>query len=103
MGVGLLFEGGGDGLSDAGVWLLYVQHGADGWCDVGDVVGGCCGSVLDVPSVEDEGDVCIVWVPCSVACAYVVGFVGSWDYSWCGDDEYVAAAFGVCAVDDSFA
>lgn len=56
----------GDGLTDAGVGLLDVEHLGDGGGDVGDVDLATGAAVLYLPAVEQQGNVGIVGVPLAV-------------------------------------
>ena len=61
-----IFHDLGDGLTDAGVGLLDVEHLGDGGGDVGDVDLTTRAAVLYLPTVEQQGDMGIVGVPFAV-------------------------------------
>ena len=99
----MLFHNFLDRLAYACIRHLYVEHGADCGCYVGDVCDACGGSVLHVPSHEDQWDVCVVGVPQSVCGTFEVALiVGGVDVGL-RYDEYVAAALVVVSVDGPFA
>ena len=62
-----LFHNFGDGLTNAGVGLLDMEHLGDGGGDIGDMYLTTGAAVLYLPAVEQQGDMGIVGIPFAVS------------------------------------
>ena len=67
-----------------------MQHGAYGGCCVYCACGQCGAAVFDVPSHEEEWDMGIVGVPCSVGCTSIVVVEGETEIVGTQDGAEVA-------------
>ena len=86
-----------DRFSDATIRCLDVKQCAYGRGDVGHVARLGAGSVLDAPSHENQRDMGVVAIPCSVGgTLHAIAVVG-----WLQDNLHATAALTVVTVDDA--